>query len=453
MSIQKEDDILTKFTHKYNLDVTKFKIKENNFDLQYYDCGFEFKQNQKQFELAFAEILLNSGKQKKYFRKYVIAYLNENNKYEIKSFNYADFLINNMSIKYENETPSSPSQDAINFYKKLQEAVVFQTFDTDEGINQFIRNIETATYKEEVTLNNVYKLYNDWFNWLEFTNEDKNKISNDKRVQIFLCDILNNTIYNPKEDIYVDEESSTPFIYKDGKYEAGTEIYKIKSDETHKQFWENYKLPPTKEVYNYITEHRNMFFDDTYRKERGAQYTPRILVEKQWEIMTNNDLPPVADVIWLDFACGTCNLLMDVPDKNKCFVSTIDEGDVLISKMNGFNNCVKFDFLANNEMPKFMYKGEETDILKIIKNEDKPVVVVMNPPYEKKKYLEMLNKMITKLKNFKIFYYTIGTFIEKNEIFDYKCKLIDGMYTTLKIFGLTNSGISMSLLQFGKDIK
>ena len=196
-----------------------------------------------------------------------------------------------------------------------------------------------------------------------------------------------------------------------------------------------------------------MFFDDTYRKERGAQYTPRILVEKQWEILTKNDLPSSADVIWLDFACGTCNLLMDVPDKSKCFVSTIDEGDVLISKMNGFTNCVKFDFLANKDMPKFMYKGAETDIIKIIKEENKPVVIVMNPPYEKKKYLEMLDKMIKYLKNFKIFYYTMGTFVEQNEIFDYKCKLIDGILSNKIAFGLKNTPLPMLLMEFGKGVK
>ena len=144
---------------------------------------------------------------------------------------------------------------------------------------------------------------------------------------------------------------------------------------------------------------------------------------------------------------------MDVPDKSKCYVSTIDEGDVLIAKKNGFNNCVQFDFLANDEMPKFMYRGENTDILKIIKEENKPVVVVMNPPYEKKRYKKMLDKMVRKLKNFKIFYYTMGTFVEKNEIFEYKCKVVDGIYTSLKVFGLTNSGVAMLFTEFGKNVK
>ena len=135
---QKEDNILTKFTHRFKLNSDKFKIKENNFDLQYYDCGFEFKQNQAQFDLAFAEILLNSGKQRKYFRKYAIVYHNGDD-YELQAFNYADRLIDNMSIKYENETPSNPSEDAKIFYKKLQNTVVFQKL-IGEDIQQFIYN-------------------------------------------------------------------------------------------------------------------------------------------------------------------------------------------------------------------------------------------------------------------------------------------------------------------------
>jgi hypothetical protein len=154
-----EDELLTKFTHKYNLESDKFRTKEDNFDLKYYDCAFEFKKSEEQFDLAFAEILLNSGKQKKFFRKYAIVY-HDGNDFVLKTFNYADYLINNFSIKYENETPSNPSEDARIFYKKLQSAVVFQPY-VGEDINAFIRNLETATYQEEVTPENVYKLFYD----------------------------------------------------------------------------------------------------------------------------------------------------------------------------------------------------------------------------------------------------------------------------------------------------
>lgn len=263
-------------------------------------------------------------------------------------------------------------------------------------------------------------------------------------------------MYNPKGEFSFDgkeSETTTNFTYSDGVYKAQNEYYEIKSDDLHKQFWANYKLPPSKVIYNYIAEHRNKLFDDSYRKERGAQYTPRVLVQKQWEMLAGNELPVDADVIWLDFACGTCNLLMDVPDKSRCYVSTIDEGDVLIAKKNGFNNCVQFDFLANDNMPQFMYKGEETDILKIIKELDKPAVVVMNPPYEKKRYKKMLDKMVRKLRNFRIFYYTMGTFVEKNEIFEYKCKVLEGALSSKKAFGLTNSGVAMLLMEFGKNSK
>jgi hypothetical protein len=77
----------------------------------------------------------------------------------------------------------------------------------------------------------------------------------------------------------------------------------------------------------------------------------------------------------------------------------------------------------------------------------------MNPPYEKKMYKQMLDKMVNKIKSFRIFYYVFGGFVEQNEIFDYKCKVIDGILSTLYVFGLTNASFSMLLLQFGKGIK
>jgi len=154
-----EDHLLTKFIGRFELDTEKYKVKENFFDLKYYDCAFEFKKDATQFDLAFAEILLNSGKQKKFFRKYAIVYHNGTD-YELHTFDYIDRLINNHSIKYELEIPSMPSEDARIFYKKLQNTVYFQPFIGDE-IYQFIRNLETATYKEEVTPDNVYKLFNE----------------------------------------------------------------------------------------------------------------------------------------------------------------------------------------------------------------------------------------------------------------------------------------------------
>ena len=154
-----EDELRDKFTKRFELDIDKYQVEKDRFDLIYYDCAFEVKKSQDNFDLAFAEILLNSGKQKKFFRKYAIVYHNGTD-YELKAFDYHDDLFTNMSIKYENETPSMPSEDAKIFYKKLQNTVYFQPF-IGEDINSFIRNLETATYKEEVTPNNVYKLFNE----------------------------------------------------------------------------------------------------------------------------------------------------------------------------------------------------------------------------------------------------------------------------------------------------
>jgi len=69
-------------------------------------------------------------------------------------------------------------------------------------------------------------------------------LSQDTIVQLFLCDILDNTIYNkpPQSSAFdKDTEATTPFKYKKnghgaGEYRARNEIYTIKSDDLHKQF-------------------------------------------------------------------------------------------------------------------------------------------------------------------------------------------------------------------------
>jgi len=80
------------------------------FDLILNDTAFEFKIVENDFNLAFAEILINSGKRKKYFNLYIIVYQKEG-QFVAKTFDYSASYFNNMSVKFEQETPSRPSAE------------------------------------------------------------------------------------------------------------------------------------------------------------------------------------------------------------------------------------------------------------------------------------------------------------------------------------------------------
>ena len=453
-----EEDLKTKFTHKFKLNVDDFKVNHNNFDLQYHDACFEFKKDACQFDTAFAEILLNSGKKKQFFSRYVIVYTENNDDFVCCAFDYSDDFFPT-HIKFEQETPSDPSDEAQRFYNSLQKTIYIQRYSDTEDIfgkneiKNLILEIETEQKKIDVTKENVIRVFNEWKLIVEFQNVALSDVSDDTMVQLFLCDLLDGTIYN--SNALFEAETTTNFSFSDSEYRGGTKFFTLteNANKVRKSFWEKYILPPTKEVYNYIAEHRSVLFTEKYRRELGAQYTPLKLVELQWQMLEKQNITTESDVIWLDFACGTCNLLIDVKNKNNCFVSTYEAGDVNICRANGFNNVVQFDFLANNKMPEFMFQGETKNIVEIIKIINKPVVVVMNPPYEKNKAFLFLDKIQKNIKKFTCFWYCSNSDIKKKEKrdtwFNHKFQVLDTALINANIFGLKTWGLLMSVLQYG----
>jgi len=453
-----EEKLKIDFCLKYLKDFQETNLFEQHtidlserFDLILNNAAFEFKIVESDFNLAFAEILINSGKRKRYFNRYVIVY-QKYGRFVAKAFDYSDTYFNNMSVKFEQETPSAPSAEARAFFDKLQRTVYFEPF-IGEDIHTLIQQIKFDTTEINITIDNSIRLFTEWRDMISFKNVAKNDVKDDVLVQLFLCDLLNGTIYNDN-NLFQGKEYTTSFTYSNGIYDDGSKYFDLEVPEIHTSFWKRFKLPPTKEVYNYIAEHRNMLFSDEYRRELGAQYTPKKLVELQWKMLAKQGIFPDSDVVWLDFACGTCNLLIDIPDKSYCFVSTYEDGDVNICRANGFQNVRQYDFLNHpDRMPEFLYRGKQTNIVDIIKDIKKPVVVVMNPPYEERKMVLFINKIQQNIKNFTCFWYCREHDIRKksnrDSWFHNKFKVLDCAMVNAQIFGLKRWGIIMSVLKFG----
>jgi hypothetical protein len=454
-----EEKLKIDFCLKYLKDFQDTNLFEQHtidlsqrFDLILNDAAFEFKTIESDFNLAFAEILINSGKRKKYFNRYIIVY-QKDGQFVAKAFDYSDNYFNNMSVKFERETPSAPSPEAQAFFNKLQKTVYFDPFIGDD-IHTLIRQIKLNTTETYITIDNSIRLFTEWRDMISFKNVPKNDVKDDVLVQLFLCDLLNGTVYNDSDNkLFKGKEDTTLFTYSAGVYDDGNKHFDLETPEIHDSFWKRFKLPPTKEVYNYIAERRNMLFSDEYRRQLGAQYTPPELVKLQWEMLAKQGIFFFFYVVWLDFACGTCNLLVDIPDKSYCFVSTYEAGDVNICRANGFQNVMQYDFLNNDRMPQFLYRGNQTNIVDIIKDIKKQVVVVMNPPYEENKAYQFLNKIQNNIKNFTCFWYCSDSDIKKKDKraawFSHKFRVLDCALVNAEIFGLKRWGLLMSALKYG----
>jgi len=191
-----EEKLKIDFILKYLKDFQETNLFEHRtidlsqrFDLILNDSAFEFKIVESDFNLAFAEILINSGKRKKYFNRYIIVY-QKDGQFVAKAFDYSDSYFNNMSVKFEQETPSAPSPEAQAFFDKLQKTVYFEPF-IDDDIHTLIRQIKFNTTEISVTIDNSIRLFTEWRDMISFNNVAKNEISDDVLVQLFLCDLLN----------------------------------------------------------------------------------------------------------------------------------------------------------------------------------------------------------------------------------------------------------------------
>lgn len=70
--------------------------------------------------------------------------------------------------------------------------------------------------------------------------------------------------------------------------------------------------------------------------------------------------------------------------KPYCYLSTLEAMDVDTCKLKGFENSLVFDYLKDENQPKFKYKGTELDINEICRRENCKLMVIMNPPYQRK---------------------------------------------------------------------
>lgn len=144
--------------------------------------------------------------------------------------------------------------------------------------------------------------------------------------------------------------------------------------------------------------------------------------------------------------------------KNSCYLSTLDQTDVDICKIKGFENSVQFDYLKDDKQPKFKYKGKELEITEIAKLENKKLMVIMNPPYQrikgKKENLAILffNKVLELNPQVIVFYYMTESFLrsEVNHYINSNCKIVSHIFSNAKTTFLLSTW-SISQVIFDKD--
>ena len=189
-------------------------------------------------------------------------------------------------------------------------------------------------------------------------------------------------------------------------------------------------------------------YSEEYKRQTGIAYTPECFVKKQNEIL--NQHYNMDDFIVFDPCVGTGNLenLFDTSYKQHCYLSTLENLDVEVCKNKGFNNVIQYDYVKNDEQPKWLYNGKQLDVNEICNIENKKLMVIMNPPFvtdgKDNLALKFFKKVLKLNPQVIVFYYMTESFL-KNEIDVYiksGYKIVSHIFSNAKIFNLSNWSIS-----------
>lgn len=471
---------------RWDLDVLNgvdilLKDKNDEF-LLYLEAKFLIE-NEAQRRKALAQVILTNKKQKFILNKVAIVYQNKDSDDVLELIDCSDnSVMYNNDINWKSEKPSSPTKDAIDrINDRIKGRItVFKNGEIDEFYTLLKTNQDIVI---DITEKNFNVVYNQWKNEVKFRED----VSDEQDlINLFLVDVLNNTKYKKKycTSLYSDSLAVEEDLIREGtnlsqyrimfgengiidgiKY-SGIKVsnyYTIQDAQKYDFFWKKYKRPPEENEFLKILEHSSSLYSDKYREDTGGEYTPICFVEKQNEILAQNY--NLDEFIVFDPCGGVGNLENQFGKdfKQYCYLSTLEQMDIDICKIKGFENAVKFDYLENDSQPKFKYKGTLLDITEIAERENRKLMVVMNPPYKGNgnkldKAIQFFNK-VAKLKPDVIVYYcktefflrdTLSNFI--NSGYKIKSHIFSNAKTTFK---LSNWMVSLVIFdkQDGQELK
>lgn len=371
--------------------------------------------NEAQRRRAIAQVILTNKKQEAILSRVAIIYLNDTNDNVLELIDCSDdSVMYNNDINWAAEKASNPTKDAVDrINDRVKEKVTrYINDEIKEFYKTFKKNKETKINITEKTVNVVYNL---WKNEVKF----KEAIEDEQdRINLFLVDLLNGTKYRKSiftdiiehtlfEDLKVGEkeqETDEPLIREgtnlsnyvmmkngeaiDGFKYSGVQrsyYYTIANAEEYDSFWKRYKRPPEKNEFMNILERSSKLYSEKYRKDTGGEYTPTCFVELQNKILSEHY--NMDDYIVCDPCAGVGNLENQFGKdfKQYCYLSTLEQMDVDTCKIKGFENAIQFDYLKDDKQPQWKYKGRILPIEEIAKLENRKLMIVMNPPYQRRK--------------------------------------------------------------------
>lgn len=366
------------------------------------------------FRKAITQVILTNKKQEAILPRVALIYRDkqENDVLQLIDCSDNSVMFNN-DINWAKERASNPTRDAIDRVNdRLKGRITTYRNEEIRDVYQLLMlGEETAI---NITEKNVNVVYESWRNEVKFVEGVKNE---QDLINLFLVDILNGTEYKVPVYEWVSENDLFGKKVKEKRVQVGEEavkfegttlsrykmifenneilgilyrsfqvspFYTIADHDSYHAFWRRYHRPPEVNEFFKIIEHCSRLYSEQYRRDTGGEYTPSCFVQKQNEILAQHY--NLDEYIVCDPCAGVGNLENQFGKdyKQYCYLSTLEQMDVDTCKIKGFENAIQYDYLKDDKQPHWKYKGLELDIREICKREGRKLMIVMNPPYQRK---------------------------------------------------------------------
>ena len=366
------------------------------------------------FRKAITQVILTNKKQEAILPRVALIYRDkqENDVLQLIDCSDNSVMFNN-DINWAKERASNPTRDAIDrINDRLKGRITTYRNEEIRDVYQLLMlGEETAI---NITEKNVNVVYESWRNEVKFVEGVKNE---QDLINLFLVDILNGTEYKVPVYEWVSENDLFGKKVKEKRVQVGEEavkfegttlsrykmifenneilgilyrsfqvspFYTIADHDSYHAFWRRYHRPPEVNEFFKIIEHSARLYSEQYRRDTGGEYTPSCFVQKQNEILAQHY--NLDEYIVCDPCAGVGNLENQFGKdyKQYCYLSTLEQMDVDTCKIKGFENAIQYDYLKDDKQPLWKYKGLELNIREICKREGRKLMIVMNPPYQRK---------------------------------------------------------------------
>lgn len=433
--------------------------------------------NNTELRRARAQTILTNKKQSQILDRVALAYMDAGGTDTLELIDCSDnSVMYNNDINWQSERPSSPSKDAVDRINDRIKGKI--TLFQGDQIRELYHNLRNGEGTEiQITDANINVVYNQWKAAIAFEHEvgDEQELIN-----LFLVDILNGTKYEAR--VKDDAGGPTLFDGQDSRESGGATgvpliregtnlskyrlrrddddirieydrrtIYGIKNAADYDFFWRRYHRPPSYDEFMKILEHSAKLYTDKYRRDTGGEYTPTCFVELQNRLLAEHY--NLDEYIVCDPCAGVGNLENQFGRdyKDYCYLSTLEQTDVDICHIKGFDNAICYDYLRDGKQPKWKHHGESLDIRDIAKRENRKLMVVMNPPYTRQKgfkndlAIEFFNKVV-ELKPDVIVYYCKTEFFLRPTVSNFansNYRIVSHVFSNAKeTFQLSNWALS-----------